>query len=236
MASCLHYSHPYRHYAEVFGIPERSIKRWVALGKKSQPPDLPPFDSPSELPAWWNRHSSQQIPARLLQFIAGEKPQVAANDTRDANLNEKSTDTPLRQAQKHLDIADCRLQAALMPDANGEVNESRIGSATRIWQDTLKVFLAAKHAAEEEQRIQGQWISRTEANEEILTLAEHLRQMRANLARRVSTALANFFNNVQLQQIQAAIVEAQANQDAIIRRFETMAAGEKETATLELTA
>jgi len=232
----LHYSQPYRHYAEIFGIPERTIKRWVADGKKSQPPDLPPFDSPAELPAWWNRHSSQQIPARLLQFVAGEKSQVAANDARDTNFNMQDTETPLTQAQKHLDIADRRLKAALEPNKDGEVNESRIGAATRIWQDTLKVFLAAKHAAEEEQRIMGQWISRTEANEEILTLAEHLRQMRTNLARRVTTELAQLFSADQLQRIRDSIVAAQNNQDAIIRRFETMAAGEKETATLELTA
>ena len=55
-----YYLHPYKHYLAVYGYQSadaKTIKRLVKKGKEAQPKaDLPPLDSPADMPAWWRRN------------------------------------------------------------------------------------------------------------------------------------------------------------------------------------
>lgn len=46
-------------FAGRFGLrgcdPEKTLKRWVEKGRGVSPPDLPPYQKPHELAAWWRR-------------------------------------------------------------------------------------------------------------------------------------------------------------------------------------
>lgn len=57
--SLRHYGKTYAEYVVQFGIKgkdaERKLKRYVARGRLVTPVDLPPFDAPHELAAWWRR-------------------------------------------------------------------------------------------------------------------------------------------------------------------------------------
>lgn len=52
-------------YAEVFKTSARTIKRWVKTGKDGG--ELPPLDSPSEMPQWWVRFYKQKVPDCILE-------------------------------------------------------------------------------------------------------------------------------------------------------------------------
>lgn len=67
------YLHPLAHYESVYDLKAnrgRTIKRWVATGRKKG--DFPPLDQPERMAAWWGRHMTWTVPARLLTLAGSE--------------------------------------------------------------------------------------------------------------------------------------------------------------------
>jgi hypothetical protein len=60
------YQQTYAHYGKLYGRGERMIKKWVAWGRKTNPPDLPPLDDPPKMLAWWNRRKTCVAPDELV--------------------------------------------------------------------------------------------------------------------------------------------------------------------------
>ena len=61
-----------RDYEPIYGTTVRQLKRWLAIGRKCDPVDLPPLDEPSAMAAWWERmqaanHLKHTVPAKLLK-------------------------------------------------------------------------------------------------------------------------------------------------------------------------
>lgn len=175
---------------------------------------------------------SQRHPAWLSKFITPTPRENDANDV-DIKINEKENATLLEQAEKHRAIANKRLMNALAGQ-DGKTDEGHISQCQRIWVDACEVVVKAERLDAEQQRIRGQWASISDVSADLGSTLEHLRQMRGNLSRRVTTILSKIFDSNQLQQIQSAIVEAQSNQDAILRRLQAMSGREQGEAWLEL--
>lgn len=53
-----------KEYAAIYEQSDRTIKRWIAKGRLEN--DLPPLDSPSQMPAWWPRHYKHKVPEGIL--------------------------------------------------------------------------------------------------------------------------------------------------------------------------
>lgn len=60
----------YRDYAATYGTSIRTVKRWVADGRKKG--DEPPLDRPAEMVAWWERNMSHRVPAEILTAAGGD--------------------------------------------------------------------------------------------------------------------------------------------------------------------
>lgn len=65
----------YRHYAAVIGVSERTIKRWVSVGKKARAHF--PLDDLTQALAWWSRHMRNSPPAELVAAAAKSTPAAA---------------------------------------------------------------------------------------------------------------------------------------------------------------
>lgn len=61
------YERPYAVYCARYEVSERSLKGWVAVGRKADPQDPPPLDQPEEMAHWWSRHFKQRVPEKLLR-------------------------------------------------------------------------------------------------------------------------------------------------------------------------
>lgn len=61
-------------YAAVYDVSARNVKRWVHLGRQVAPPDLPPLESPADMPAWWGRRMKHRVPEKILQLAAQARP------------------------------------------------------------------------------------------------------------------------------------------------------------------
>lgn len=94
-----HYQQPYSVYVKRFGLSakdaERALKRWVAKGRETDPADLPPFDQPELLAAWWRRHMKWRVPAwmELLEQLGPAKAaEVSAQNKKADGQSSKATD------------------------------------------------------------------------------------------------------------------------------------------------
>ncbi len=73
--------HPLPFYTEIYTRKVRVLADWLATGRRAQPnPDLPPFDHPEQMAAWWRRRKKHTVPHDLLRLAATAvvSPAVAA--------------------------------------------------------------------------------------------------------------------------------------------------------------
>lgn len=92
------YSQPQEFYAAKYGYAVRNIKKWLGIGREKCPPDLPPLDSPEQMPAWWSRNMKQRVPQRLLSG-AIKPEQKSSAGTPPAPEAEKPSQKPPTQPQ-----------------------------------------------------------------------------------------------------------------------------------------
>lgn len=70
------YRREQKDYAEIFKTSDRTIKRWVKTGKDAG--ELPPLDSPGDMPAWWAAHYKQKIPECIIAVANAVAPAPVA--------------------------------------------------------------------------------------------------------------------------------------------------------------
>lgn len=75
------YKEVQQHYAEVYGVSDRSIKTWIKEGRKAA--DLPPLDQPGAMAEWYGRVKKRRIPLELLRLKSspGKAPAAPAVDS-----------------------------------------------------------------------------------------------------------------------------------------------------------
>jgi hypothetical protein len=179
-----------RDYVTVFDTKVRQIKRWVAAGKAAVDdngdpcPDPPPLDDPPAMAAWWEKHMTQRVPAKLLSLaVAATLPANQESDrTESVNVNELNVDelNSLRQARRYLAALDAKLTAAY---AGGDE------AAIRRWQKPFNEALESVRKLEASERdaakAAGEVIPRAELFSELSQLIEVLRQMQSTMRRRI---------------------------------------------------
>lgn len=66
------YKLPHKGYIAIYQLSpkhgDRTIKRWVQIGRYATPPEPPPLDDPPAMAAWWRRHSTERPPPVLLDY------------------------------------------------------------------------------------------------------------------------------------------------------------------------
>lgn len=90
---CTGFEKPYAWYESEWGIAQRTIKRWVQVGRKVDEP--PPLDAPDQMANWWGRHFKQRCPERFLK-LAKEK----GGDGNDQVKGEPLFDQPAEPERK----------------------------------------------------------------------------------------------------------------------------------------
>lgn len=76
----LGYLHELAHYEPIYQASARTIKGWLAIGRAAKPPDLPPYDEPAQMAAWYARNKKNRVPDRLVQ-LAAEAARLTATAT-----------------------------------------------------------------------------------------------------------------------------------------------------------
>lgn len=93
------YQHPYSFYAQASGYEERNLKKWIKAGRERTPIDLPPFDSPADMPSWWGRNMKQRCPARIFAWAGkGIAPSSSALPPAEAAPSTPAPSSPASRA------------------------------------------------------------------------------------------------------------------------------------------
>src|SRR5690606_30478742 len=66
-------------YEKTFAATKRTLVAWRAIGAAATPRDMPPFDSPWLMAAWYRRHKQRRVPARLLDLEAAGPSAASAS-------------------------------------------------------------------------------------------------------------------------------------------------------------
>lgn len=127
---------------------EKLMKRWVAKGRKMTPVDLPPFQRPRELAAWWRRLQAAGIMGKrppewmtLLEQIAAPAPSAPADASNENATPESSPvlDMPPDFELPNLDAGASGAEVQLYDFAKGWVTEMEKAKKTR---DSARFFKA----------------------------------------------------------------------------------------------
>jgi hypothetical protein len=127
-------------YAVRFGLPsknaERTLKRWVAVGREKSPADLPPFDEPQLLAGWWRRNMKWRVPP-WMEALAQVSPPVELQEQGEAKVEKSADDLPPDFQLNGLAADAGDAERELWSMANGfkaEMERSRrLGNNNRWW-------------------------------------------------------------------------------------------------------
>jgi len=71
------YAHHLAFYEPLFKASNRTLKGWLAIGRAATPPDLPPYDAPERMAAWYARNKKNRVPDHLVALAASSAAQAA---------------------------------------------------------------------------------------------------------------------------------------------------------------
>lgn len=92
--SRLGYQHDLAHYEPIFNASNRTLKGWLAIGRASTPPDLPPYDEPAKMKDWYARNKKNRVPDHLVHLAAEASRLTATSRPLAALLTAESVPAP----------------------------------------------------------------------------------------------------------------------------------------------
>lgn len=212
-------------YETVFGVKARQLKEYIKIGKAARDPvtgrpktDLPPFDRPSEMLAWWHRNMKQRPPANILNLAAarrlGADPSESEPSVNIADYEGQISDA-LREAQTMLSVATAQLK-----DAYKSGVDSRIEIKHRRWLKALRAVKEAEMAAREQQKAAGELIPAAEILPALSELLQVLKHMRSTRRRRTLDRLEDLSLPPDLlDRFGTAVDDAREDEDRVLRQL-----------------
>lgn len=128
-----------KQYAEIYDQSDRTIKRWIAKGKKAA--DLPPLDAPAEMPLWWPRHYKHKVPDCLLEAARVATP--APEPPPSAPSCPRSEDASIEIGSGFKEMLDRvrRAEASAYQEYDAALkasDETKLPSARKTWSELSK--------------------------------------------------------------------------------------------------
>lgn len=138
------------HYAALYEQSDRTIKRWIAAGRKKDDP--PPLDDPIEMPAWFPRHHKHRVPEVLIRRAEEARGEVVAPASAEAEEARGAVAAPAYRPPSELPEGsgyEAELQrvrdeaqkaAGILKDAERGGVPAEIESARRQYDRALKLL------------------------------------------------------------------------------------------------
>jgi len=226
------YQHNLCDYEAVFGVGVRQLKKWIAVGKSANPPELPPLDDPPLIVAWWNLHMQVRVPQKLLHLAvdAAKNADSSTSNSRLACIDVKNLDVTLlnalNQARGYLAAVDQKLSAAYR-----DGDEDSIRRWQGPWERAMETVRKAEAADLLRQKAAGQMLSKSEVLAELANFLTILKVMRSSMARRIIRRLGFSWDESLRadpkwkqrfeQELGAAIDAERITEESFLRRLST---------------
>jgi hypothetical protein len=136
------------HYAAHYEQGDRTIKRWIAKGRKTDDP--PPLDDPIQMPSWFPRHHKHRVPEILVKRAAEARGVVTVEVPEETAQADGPPPPPTYRPPSEMPIGsgfEAELQrvreeaqkaAGILADAEKSGNTADIDDAQRKQDRALK--------------------------------------------------------------------------------------------------
>lgn len=208
------YQLPYRDYAPIYQLSakhgERTIKRWVSIGRHAATPEPPPLDAPAAMAAWWRRHSTERPPQVLLDYECAAPPpptpvhEAPPASPADPGNRPAAAGEPAERAASitlaHLDLAEGEVVRQMRAIVKGNYQRVETALAEGKSDEYKKWFPVYAESAEslrklekeyrESAKASGAMLSRSQVISELAQLLEALRLMREAMPQKILAELS----------------------------------------------
>jgi hypothetical protein len=180
-----------------------TVKRWVSRGRKSDPIDLPPLDTPAHMAAWFRRvFPRETVPVVLLEYetsapapaAVSTTPGPAASSQTSVSQNpDPSRITPISLDGLQMGEGEQVRQARVIAKANyNRVEEASGGGKSDeyrrwfpVWCESLELLRKLEKEDREARKAAGNLIDRSPVLAELAQLVEALRIMHEGMPARI---------------------------------------------------
>lgn len=227
LSSKPNYRHTLKHYAEVYETSDRTVRRWVTIGRKANkanslqrdnPAHLPPLDRPEKMQDWWIDHlRSDLVPEKLCELA---HPVSSANGSDEEagldvdNFTGKDLQEALQDARRHRDVISRRLK-----DAQRSNNIALITRHAVAYEKLSAASQRFEELAMKDREFSKKFIPYSEVWDEIENFLSMLKIFRETMPRRVLKHFSDDLSPELAERITRAITVERESEDAIFRNI-----------------
>lgn len=135
------YGRPLEEFATVYGQSDRTIKRWIRTGKEAATgADLPPLDSPGDMPAWWARHYKHRCPSEILEAARRARPAPAPKSppTAIVPVAPQPAGTGFEEMLRRVRDAEAAASVEFLSAMRADPDDPKIPSLRKAWSEIGK--------------------------------------------------------------------------------------------------
>lgn len=182
----------YKVYATRYQASERTVKRWVKLGRSAG--DSCPLDAPAGMPAWWARVMSTAVPDSIMAAAAAGSAEVVP---RVPDTREEPTGHVLPRELLPVGDDEVGLQSSLRRLRETEVQSHRImiealkandegkaKLAQKMWTEIVTQVRQMERAAREDAAAVGQLVPKGEAERILVEMHSGIERAMRGMYRR----------------------------------------------------
>lgn len=165
-AAATGFTEPYSYYANKYGASERTIKRWVWIGRESDDPI--PLDEPLNMRAWWARRMRLRCPPGIMQAEVSAKKEGPGADVAEPVERKAAETKPV--VPMDLGTDEVGLGGALKRLEKVEVllaAKATDPGQAKPWLDTISRMTSVATKLRQELEAQGKLVPKVEVAAEI---------------------------------------------------------------------
>jgi ribosomal protein S27AE len=220
------YRHNLAHYAALYETSDRTVRRWVTIGRKANkeknlqrdnPAHLPPLDRPEKMEDWWVEHlKSDLVPEKLCELA---HPISATNGSDDVEAGleidhfvGKDLQDALQDARRHRDVVSRRLAAAQRSN-----NVTLVARHAAAYEKLSAASQRFEELAMKDRAFSKKFVSLDKIWDEIDGVLYMLKQFRSTMSKRILDHLRDDLSPELAQRMTKAIEIERAAEDTILR-------------------
>lgn len=181
--------------AAPYGREYREARRWINIGLRATPPELPPFADPAAMPTWWDRHMKQRVPIEIVTAALNARKPADSAPINDTGVVDPAAERGAEIGLPSIDPSesdDVRFTRSLVTDIQRQlaaaIRESDLEKVT-YWsvkhKDAMETLRKQKIEDRAARQSSDLVVSRAEVECEIFAAIKMLVQMQASREKRV---------------------------------------------------
>ena len=176
--------HGNAHYAALYGVSDRAIKQWLALGREGGV--MPPLDKPEAMAIWYHAtHDGRKPPGKLLELQLVEQEAKPAADAPAVIHGDFTFGHAVAMAARHLEYLGKQMQLAR--DQNNFERVVALNSALTAAQETYR---KAKKDEHDHLLLEGKLVDRAVVFAEMRLMLSEVAASIRSIAVRAATKLS----------------------------------------------